>query len=161
EFRQLVPMFEETEHLAAVLRNKRNERGAIDFAFKESQAIVDETVHPSEHVIRDRHVGDRLVEELMLPDIETDAEHVTWLDVPFVHRIHENPEEEKLEHVFEFLAGIGYQIKGTKESTHPLELQKALSRVKGESEEMVVSKLMLRSMKQAKYDPTSIGHFGL
>src|SRR5699024_10288203 len=57
--------------------------------------------------------------------------------------------------------GIGYQIKGTKESTHPLELQKALSRVKGESEEMVVSKLMLRSMKQAKYDPTSIGHFGL
>src|SRR5699024_1766297 len=92
---------------------------------------------------------------------ETIAEHFYWLDVPFVHRIHENPDEEKLEQFFEFLSGIGYQIKGTIESTHTLELQKALSRVKGESEEMVVSKLMLRYMKQAKYDPTSIGHFGL
>lgn len=161
EFKQLVPMFEEMENLASVLRNKRNERGAIDFDFKESQVIVDEKGYPTDVVIRDRQVGERLIEEFMLAANETIAEHFYWLDVPFVHRIHENPDEEKLEHFFEFLAGIGYQIKGTKESTHPLELQKALSRVKGESEEMVVSKLMLRSMKQAKYDPTSIGHFGL
>src|SRR5699024_9992591 len=147
--------------LAAVLRNKRNERGAIDFDFKESQVIVDEKGHPTDVVIRDRQVGERLIEEFMLAANETIAEHFYRLDVPMLHRIHENPDEEKLEHCFEFLAGIGYQIKGTKESTHPLELQKALSRVKGESEEMIVSKLMLRPMKQAKYDPKSIGHFGL
>src|SRR5699024_12813167 len=128
---------------------------------KESQVIVDEKGHPSDVVIRDRQVGERLIEEFMLAANETIAEHFYWLDVPFVHRIHENPDEEKLEHFFEFLAGIGYKIKGTKESTHPLELQKALRRVKGESEAMVVSKLMLRSMKQEKYARTRIGHFGI
>ena len=161
KFEQLVPMFEGMEKLASTLRAKRNRRGAIDFDFKESQVIVDDKGHPTDVVIRDRQVGERLIEEFMLAANETIAEHFHWLDVPFIHRIHENPDEAKLEHFFEFLAGLGYQIKGTKDSTHPLELQKALNKVKGEREEMVVSKLMLRSMKQAKYDPVSIGHFGL
>lgn len=161
KFEKLVPMFEKMEKLASTLRAKRNRRGAIDFDFKESQVIVDNEGHPTDVVIRDRQVGERLIEEFMLAANETIAEHFHWLEVPFIHRIHENPDEGKLEHFFEFLAGLGYQIKGTKESTHPLELQKALNKVKGEKEEMVISKLMLRSMKQAKYDPVSIGHFGL
>ena len=97
----------------------------------------------------------------MLCANETVAEHFHWMDVPFIHRIHESPDEAKLEHFFEFLAGLGYVVKGTPNDIHPLELQKVLERVKGEKEEMVISKLMLRSMKQAKYDPVSIGHFGL
>src|SRR5699024_7310461 len=158
KFEKLVPMFEKMEKLASTLRAKRNRRCAIDFDFKESQVIVDNEGHPTDVVIRDRQVGERLIEEFMLAANETIAEHFHWLEVPFIHRIHENPDEGKLEHFFEFLAGLGYQIKGTKESTHPLELQKALNKVKGEKEEMVISKLMLRSMKQAKYDPVSIGH---
>ncbi|HLQ82836.1 MAG TPA: ribonuclease R [Pseudogracilibacillus sp.] len=161
KFNELVPMFEAMEELATNLRKKRNQRGAIDFDFKESQVIVDEKGHPTDVVIRDRQVGEKLIEEFMLAANETVAEHFHWLEVPFIHRIHENPDEGKLEHFFEFLAGLGYQIKGTKDSTHPLELQKALTKVKGEREEMVISKLLLRSMKQAKYDPVSVGHFGL
>src|SRR5699024_6467745 len=112
EFRQLVPMFEEMEHMAAVLRNKCIERTAIDFDIKESKVIVDEKGHPTDGVIRDRQVSERLIEEFMLAANETIAEHFYWLDVPIVHRNHENPDEEKLEHFIEFLAGIGYQIKG-------------------------------------------------
>lgn len=161
KYKPLVPLFEEMEELAQVLRKKRMKRGAIDFDFKEAQVIVDEEGTATDVVIRERSVGERLIEEFMLCANETIAEHFHWLDVPFIHRIHEAPDESKLEHFFEFLAGLGYVVKGTANDVHPLELQKVLERVKGETEEMVISKLMLRSMKQAKYDPISIGHFGL
>lgn len=161
EFAPLVPLFENMEALAEILRQKRMKRGAIDFDFKEAQVIVDEEGKAEDIVIRERSVGERLIEEFMLATNETIAEHFHWLEVPFVHRIHETPDEAKLEHFYEFLAGLGYVVKGTANEVHPLELQKVLDRVRGETEEMVISKLMLRSMKQAKYDPNSVGHFGL
>lgn len=161
EFAPLVPLFENMEALAEILRQKRMKRGAIDFDFKEAQVIVDEEGKAEDIVIRERSVGERLIEEFMLATNETIAEHFHWLEVPFVHRIHEAPDEAKLEHFYEFLAGLGYVVKGTANEVHPLELQKVLERVRGETEEMVISKLMLRSMKQAKYDPNSVGHFGL
>lgn len=161
KFEPLVPNFERMEELASILRHKRMKRGAIDFDFKEAQILVDEEGKATDVVIRERSTGERLIEEFMLCANETVAEHFHWMDVPFIHRIHESPDEAKLEHFFEFLAGLGYVIKGTPNDIHPLELQKVLERVKGEKEEMVISKLMLRSMKQAKYDPISIGHFGL
>lgn len=160
-FEALVPGFERMEELASILRHKRMKRGAIDFDFKEAQVLVDEEGKAVDVVVRERSTSERLIEEFMLAANETIAEHFHWLDVPFIHRIHESPDEAKLEHFFEFLAGLGYVVKGTANDVHPLELQKVLDRVKGEKEEMVISKLMLRSMKQAKYDPVSIGHFGL
>src|SRR5699024_11658763 len=102
-----------------------------------------------------------LIEEFMLSANETVSEHSHWLDVPFIHRIHEDPDEGKLQHFFEFIAGLGYVVKGTANEIHPQALQKVIEEVRGEKEEMIVSKLMLRSMKQAKYDPQSVGHFGL
>lgn len=161
EFEPLVPHFQAMEKLAEILRGKRMKRGAIDFDFKEAKVLVDDEGTATDVVIRERSVGERLIEEFMLCANETVAEHFHWLDVPFVHRIHENPDEAKLNHFFEFLAGLGYVVKGSASDIHPLELQKVLERVKGEAEEMVISKLMLRSMKQAKYDPNSVGHFGL
>jgi len=161
KYQPLVPLFEEMEELAQILRKKRMKRGAIDFDFKEAQVLVDEEGTATDVVIRERSVGEKLIEEFMLCANETIAEHFHWLDVPFIHRIHEAPDEAKLEHFFEFLAGLGYVIKGSANDVHPLELQKVLERVKGKTEEIVISKLMLRSMKQAKYDPISIGHFGL
>lgn len=161
EFEALVPHFQAMEKLAEILRGKRMKRGAIDFDFKEAKVLVDDEGTATDVVIRERSVGERLIEEFMLCANETVAEHFHWLDVPFVHRIHENPDEAKLNHFFEFLAGLGYVVKGSASDIHPLELQKVLERVKGEAEEMVISKLMLRSMKQAKYDPNSVGHFGL
>ena len=161
QFEPLVPGFERMEELAAILRHKRMKRGAIDFDFKEAQVLVDDEGTATDVIIRERSTGERLIEEFMLCANETVAEHFHWMDVPFIHRIHESPDESKLEHFFEFLAGLGIVVKGTANEVHPLELQKVLERVKGEKEEMVISKLMLRSMKQAKYDPVSIGHFGL
>ena len=161
QFAPLVSLFENMEKLAEILRNKRMKRGAIDFDFKEAQVLVDEDGKAKDVVLRERSVGEKLIEEFMLAANETVAEHFHWMEVPFIHRIHESPDEAKLDHFFEFLAGLGHIVKGTSNDVHPLELQKVLERVKGETEEMVISKLMLRSMKQAKYDPNSIGHFGL
>jgi ribonuclease R len=161
QYAPLVPLFEDMADLAKILRHKRIKRGAIDFDFKEAQILVDEEGAATDVVIRARSVGEKLIEEFMLAANETIAEHFHWLEVPFIHRIHEAPDEAKLEHFFEFLAGLGIVVKGTTNDIHPLELQKVLKRVKGEREELVISKLMLRSMKQAKYDPNSVGHFGL
>lgn len=161
KYKALVPMFESMEKLASILRGKRMTRGAIDFDFKEAEVLVDDKGAALDVVLRERSVGEKMIEEFMLAANETVAEHFYWLDVPFIHRIHEDPNEDKLQHFFEFLAGIGHPVKGTANEIHPQALQKVMESVKGEPEELIVSKLMLRSMKQAKYDPKSIGHFGL
>ncbi|MFD2045058.1 ribonuclease R [Ornithinibacillus salinisoli] len=160
-YQSLVPMFEDMEKLAEILRGKRFGRGAIDFDFKEAQVIVDKDGKAEDVVIRERSVAEKLIEEFMLAANETVAEHFHWMDVPFIHRIHEDPDEGKLQHFFEFLAGLGYRVKGTSNEIHPQALQKVLESTAGKPEEMIISKLMLRSMKQAKYDPQGIGHFGL
>ncbi|WP_117168916.1 ribonuclease R [Paraliobacillus sediminis] len=160
-YQELVPMFEDMEKLAETLRGKRFGRGAIDFDFKEAKVIVDTEGKAIDVAIRERSVAERLIEEFMLAANETIAEHFHWLDVPFIHRIHEDPDESKLQKFFEFVGTLGYAVKGTANEIHPQALQKVLKRVEGEQEEMIISKLMLRSMKQAKYDPQSVGHFGL
>lgn len=161
KYAPLVPMFENMEKLAAILRGKRQERGAIDFDFKEAQVLVNDEGKAIDVILRERFVGERLIEEFMLAANETIAEHFHWLEVPFIHRIHEDPDEAKLESFFDFLASLGISVKGTTNEIHPQALQKVIEGIKGEPEEMIVSKLMLRSMKQAKYDPESVGHFGL
>ncbi|ENH96902.1 ribonuclease R [Gracilibacillus halophilus YIM-C55.5] len=160
-YHSLVPMFEDMRDLAEMLRKKRFGRGAIDFDFKEAQVAVDHNGKAEDVVIRERSVGERLIEEFMLCANETVAEHFHWMDVPFIYRIHEDPEPGKLQNFFEFIARFGYVVKGTSNDIHPSALQKVLDEVEGKDEEMIISKLMLRSMQQAKYDPQSIGHFGL
>ncbi|MGY0693592.1 ribonuclease R [Virgibacillus sp. FSP13] len=161
KYEALVPMFEKMENLASILSGKRMGRGAIDFDFKEAQVLVDENGKAEDVVLRERSVAERLIEEFMLAANETVAEHFHWMDVPFIHRIHEEPDQGKLQSFFEFLGGLGYVVKGTANEVHPQALQKVIDEVQGKPEEMIVSKLMLRSMKQARYDPQSIGHFGL
>ncbi|WP_374702862.1 ribonuclease R [Bacillus sp. T33-2] len=161
KYEPLVPMFELMEELAAILRTKRMHRGAIDFDFKEAKVIVDEEGHPSDVVIRERSVAEKLIEEFMLAANETVAEHFHWMDVPFIYRIHEDPKEDKLRRFFEFITNFGYIVKGTANSVHPRALQEIIESVQGQPEEMVISTVMLRSMQQAKYYPESLGHFGL
>jgi len=157
----LVPMFELMEELASILRNKRMHRGAIDFDFKESKVLVDEEGKPTDVVLRERSVAERLIEEFMLAANETVAEHFRWMDVPFIYRIHEEPKEDKLRRFFEFITNFGYIVKGTANQVHPRALQEIIEEVQGKPEEMVVSTVMLRSMQQAKYYPDCLGHFGL
>lgn len=160
-YEPLVPMFEDMEQLAAILREKRMKRGAIDFDFKEAKVLVNEEGAPYDVVLRERSVGERLIEEFMLLANETVAEHFHWMNVPFIYRIHEDPNEEKLRRFLEFITNFGYLVRGAGNSIHPRALQEVIEAVQGKPEEMVVSTVMLRSMKQAKYDPESVGHFGL
>ncbi|MDQ0254615.1 ribonuclease R [Evansella vedderi] len=160
-YESLIPFFKGMEELAEILRNKRMARGAIDFDFKEAKVLVDEEGTPTDVVIRERSVAERLIEEFMLAANETIAEHFHWMKVPFMYRIHEDPDEEKLQRFLEFITNFGYVVKGAANTVHPRALQELLDQVKGEPEEAVISTVMLRSMRQAKYDPENIGHFGL
>ncbi|ARK32010.1 ribonuclease R [Halalkalibacter krulwichiae] len=160
-YEALVPFFEEMEQLAAILRKKRFDRGAIDFDFKEAKVLVDEEGKPTDVVLRTRSVAEKLIEEFMLAANETVAEHFHWLKLPFVYRIHEDPDAEKLGKFLEFITNFGYVVRGNANTVHPRALQKLLEEIKGEPEETVISTVMLRSMQQAKYDTNSLGHFGL
>lgn len=160
-YESLIPMFERMADLAQILRQRRMTRGAIDFDFKESKVLVDEEGWPSDIVIRERTVAERLIEEFMLVANETVAEHFHWMNVPFIYRIHEDPKPEKLQRFFEFVTNFGLVIKGSGASVHPKALQSIIEKIEGLPEEPVISTMLLRSLQQAKYSPESLGHFGL
>jgi ribonuclease R len=160
-YKPLVEDFRLMADLAMTLRKKRLRRGAIDFNFPEAKIIVDEKGKPVDVVRRPRTIAEQLIEEFMLAANETVAEHFFTLDVPFVYRIHENPDTEKLKTFYEFITTFGYSIKGKPDQVKPHALQSLLEKVAGKPEEHVISTVMLRSMKQAKYAAECIGHFGL
>ncbi|OCS91633.1 ribonuclease R [Caryophanon latum] len=160
-YENLIPMFERMGELAKVLRERRAARGAIDFDFKESKVLVDEDGWPSEIVVRERTVAERLIEEFMLVANETVAEHFHWMNVPFIYRIHEDPKPEKLQRFFEFVTNFGLVIKGSGASVHPKALQAIIEKIEGLPEEPVISTMLLRSLQQAKYSSESLDHFGL
>ena len=152
--------FKAMEELCNILNKKRLGRGAIDFDFDESKIILDKMGKPVDIKPYDREIANRIIEEFMLVCNETIAEHMYWANIPFVYRIHENPDEEKLQKFSEFVYNLGYFLKFNND-VHPRMLQEILEKVKGKKEETVVSTLLLRSMMQAKYAPDCVGHFGL
>ncbi|MBK3496026.1 ribonuclease R [Viridibacillus sp. YIM B01967] len=160
-YANLVPMFKDMADLAQILRTRRMDRGAVDFDFKESQVLVDQNGWPTEVVLRERTVAERLIEEFMLAANETVAEHINHMDLPFIYRIHEDPKPEKLQRFFEFVTNFGLVVKGTGNEVHPRALQEILESVEGLPEQPVISTMMLRSMQQAKYSANCLGHFGL
>lgn len=160
-YKALIPLFERMSDLADILRRRRMARGAIDFDFNEAKVLVDENSEPLDVVLQERSQAEKIIEEFMLAANETVAEHFHWMNVPFIYRIHEEPDPEKLGKFFEFITHFGYVVKGSADDPHPRALQEILTEVAGEPEEAVISTVMLRSMKQAKYDPKSVGHFGL
>jgi len=160
-YKELIPFFRQMRDLALTLREKRMRRGAIDFDFSESKVIVDEEGKPIDIVKRPRTIAEMMIEEFMLAANETVAEHFHWLKVPFLYRIHEDPDNEKLLHFMQFITNFGYVVKGKGNTVHPRALQTLLEEIKGTKEETVISTVMLRSMKQARYDAESLGHFGL
>lgn len=160
-YSKLVPMFRQMEELAAILRKKRKKRGSIDFDFPETKMILDKEGHPLEIKPYDRNTATKIIEEFMLIANETVAQHFYWLELPFVYRTHDTPDPEKIQKLGAFIYNFGYFIKNNKEEIHPKEIQKLLSKVEGTPEEALISRLALRSMKQAKYTVDCTGHFGL
>jgi len=160
-YKDLVDDFRLMEELAMKLRAARMQRGAIDFDFPETKIYVDENGKPLQIVKKERSVAEQIIEEFMLAANETVAEHFFWLKVPFLYRIHEDPDSEKMMHFMQFISNLGYVVRGKGNRIHPRALQTLLEEIKDTREETVISTMMLRSMKQAKYDSESRGHFGL
>lgn len=157
----LVPMFFKMKELADILREKRHKRGSIDFDFPETKILLDKEGRPISIKPYERNAATRLIEDFMLIANETVAEHFFWLESPFVYRTHDYPDNEKIEKLRLFIQNYGYNLKVSQEEVHPKELQKLLSSIEGTKEELMISRLTLRSMKQAKYGTECTGHFGL
>lgn len=161
EYEELIPMFERMQELADILRKKRMKRGSIDFDFPETKIILDKKGNPVDIKPYDRNVATKIIEDFMLIANETVAEDYFWQEIPFVYRTHENPDEEKIQKLSMFINNFGYSMHIAKDEVHPKELQKLLLKIEGSPEEALISRLTLRSMKQAKYTVDCIGHFGL
>lgn len=160
KYHDLIDYFRLMEELAMKLRRRRMERGAVDFNFAETKVKVDESGQPIDIVRRDRSIAEMIIEEFMLAANETVAEHFYWLDAPFLYRVHESPTLERMTSLNEFVHNFGYHLKAAG-NIHPKALQDLLDKVRGQREELVISYVMLRSMKQARYSAESLGHFGL
>lgn len=161
-YQTLIPMFELMKELSEILRNRRHKRGAIDFDFPESKMVLDEDGTPLEIKAYDRNVATKIIEDFMLLANETVAEEYFWQEIPFVYRVHEAPDEEKMKKLITFIQNFGYAMHVPKgQEIRPKEVQKLLDKIEGSQEEAMISRLTLRSMKQAKYSPDNDGHFGL
>ncbi len=158
---ELTPMFERMAELSALLREKRRKRGSIDFDFPEAKVVLDEEGVPQEIRAYEANVATRLIEDFMLAANETVAEHFFWQEIPFLYRTHESPDPEKIQKLTAFISNFGYGMKGISDEIHPKELQKLLARIAGTPEESMISRMTLRSMRQAVYSTQSAGHFGL
>lgn len=160
KYKEFIPMIKDMEELQHILEKKRERRGAIEFDFPESKITLDKLGKPVDVSLYPREISNKMIEEFMLACNETVAEHMFWAHVPFIYRIHEEPDEEKLKAFTEFSFNLGYPVK-LYAGVQPKMLQEILEKVKGQPAEPVLSKLLLRSMMQARYAPENIGHFGL
>lgn len=154
-------MFRLLDEAAGILRKKRMERGAVDFDFAECKILLDEKGRPEALVPRERNAATMLIEDFMLAANETVAEDYYWQQIPFLYRTHEKPDEEKIRRFAILINNFGYSLHIGNGEVHPKEIQKLLSRAAGTPEEAMLSRLALRSMKQAKYTTDCVGHFGL
>ncbi len=159
-YEPLVPMFERMKELALILGKKRFLRGAIDFDFEEAKIVVDEQGMPIEIKKYQITIANKIIEEFMLLCNETVSEHFFWAGIPFVYRIHEDPDPEKIRKLNAFLFNFGQRIKGSG-NVHPKALQDVLDKVKGSPQERIVSTMMLRSLQKARYSHEHEWHFGL
>lgn len=151
----------EMADLAALLRHKRKRRGSLDFDIPEAEIILDEDENPVEIRPEERRTANRMIEEFMLAANETVAEHFCWMQYPFIYRVHEKPEPEKMMDLKAYLMNFGIHLKGSADNINPKTLADIISQIEDEPYEAVVNRVMLRTMKKAYYSTDCNGHFGL
>lgn len=161
KYSDITEMLDNMYELSKLIRNNRMKRGSIDFDFAESKIILDKDGHPIDIKPYERNAATKLIEDFMLMANETVAEYFYWLEEPFVYRTHDNPDPEKIQKLAAFINNYGYHINVSKEEIHPKEIQKLLAKIEGSNKEDMISRIALRSMKQAKYTTDCTGHFGL
>jgi len=161
EYADFVDMLENMNRLRILLSEKREKRGSVNFDLPESKIILDENGKPIDIKPYERSIATNMIEEFMLICNETIAEDFFWQEVPFLFRSHEIPDEQKLQKMEDFIRNFGYHLKGSKDDIHPKAIQQMLLKAEGKDEERIITRVVLRSMKQARYTAENGGHFGL
>ena len=161
KYADIVPMLETMGELCRILKKKRNRRGAIDFEIPEVKVTLDEQNRPVDIHLRERTIAEMLIEEFMLAANETVAAHMSRRHYPFVYRVHDVPDSDRIAALGALMANFGVVLHPGEGKLQPRVLQQALEKFRGRPEEGMISTLTLRSMKQAVYQTENIGHFGL
>ena len=160
-YEALIPMFFMMKELSGILRNSRHHRGSIDFDFPESKIILNAAGKAIDVKPYEANVATKIIEDFMLMANETVAQEYCTEEIPFVYRTHDNPDPEKVESLLTLLHNQGVKIQKAKEEITPKEIQQIIEGIEGLPNEAMISRLVLRSMKQAKYTTECSGHFGL
>lgn len=161
QYAEILPMLEDMEELRQILGEKRRKRGSVNFDLPESKIILDENGKPIDIKPYEKSIATNMIEEFMLVCNETIAENSFWQEMPFMYRSHQEPDEDKLEKMEQFLRGFGYYLWKKDGEIHPRELQKVLQKAEETDEERIITRMVLRSMMQARYTAENGGHFGL
>ena len=161
QYAEILPMLEDMEELRQILGEKRRKRGSVNFDLTESKIILDENGKPIDIKPYEKSIATNMIEEFMLVCNETIAENSFWQEMPFMYRSHQEPDEDKLEKMEQFLRGFGYYLRKKDGEIHPRELQKVLQKAEETDEERIITRMVLRSMMQARYTAENGGHFGL
>lgn len=161
QYAEILPMLEDMEELRQILGEKRRKRGSVNFDLPESKIILDENGKPIDIKPYEKSIATNMIEEFMLVSNETIAENSFWQEMPFMYRSHQEPDEDKLEKMEQFLRGFGYYLRKKDGEIHPRELQKVLQKAEETDEERIITRMVLRSMMQARYTAENGGHFGL
>lgn len=149
------------EELAHLLMERRNARGSLDFQLPETEIVLDERRMPTDVRRAERTIAHRIIEEFMIAANEAVARYLQERKFPCVYRVHEGPDEDTLDAIAPFLSTLGYPLPRSREKAAPGDVRRVLEACRGKPEERVVNRMLLRSMKQACYDPDNVGHFGL
>ena len=161
QYAEILPMLEDMEELRQIQGEKRRKRGSVNFDLPESKIILDENGKPIDIKPYEKSIATNMIEEFMLVCNETIAENSFWQEMPFMYRSHQEPDEDKLEKMEQFLRGFGYYLRKKDGEIHPRELQKVLQKAEETDEERIITRMVLRSMMQARYTAENGGHFGL
>ncbi len=153
--------FKLMEELAQILKERRNKAGSLNLDIPETKVILDENGYAKDVTKYELTFANEIIEQFMLTANETVAEKYFWLEAPFIYRVHEEPDLEKVSELNKFLFNLGYRIKCNKETIHPTAFEEVIEKVKDKPEERVISNLILRTLKVARYEAENLGHFGI
>ena len=161
ENKKYVEHFKRMDELARILKKRREKAGSLNLDIPESKIILDHNGVAIDVKKYELTFANEIIEQFMLTANETIAEKFYWLNAPFIYRVHENPDMEKITELNKFLFNLGYKIKVSKDNVYPKSFAEVLEKSKGTPEERVVSNLILRTLKVARYESENKGHFGI
>ena len=161
KYKPYIEHFKKMEELALILKNRRNKQGSLNLDLPETKIVLDENGFAIDVKKYELSFANEIIEQFMLTANEVVAERFYWLEAPFIYRVHEEPEEEKIDELNKFLYNFGYKIKKSKDNIHPKSFAEVLDDIKGKEEERVISTLILRTLKVARYEAQNKGHFGI